>query len=276
MNRIWVPFAVSLFWFFAAVPLSQAEDYTLWNDPDYSFHTVKKIYLSEIDTSPAGIQSPVKEHQLKEDFYEKADKIETAQLQKDPIAPPEPSALPTETESRSPAVSALHTSAERTQVVTSDPAGMQEDTDIPPIADMPDLSKQTAAPAAALTALPAKVRNSQSDLYVTAQVLLYRSGTGLIPAHTDWKSYQVHDVYYDRDGHPRFFTRTVNYPVYVPDTYVPTAAVAVRFYVYDVKTGRVVSSSEDDRLRSASSDLRGVYNRIIDRFFKNLKKQIDP
>ena len=62
--------------------------------------------------------------------------------------------------------------------------------------------------------------------------------------------------------------------MYVPDAYIPMATVQVRFAVYDVKTGKLISYSEDARTRGSSDDLRGVYQRIINRFFKNLKKEI--
>lgn len=72
----------------------------------------------------------------------------------------------------------------------------------------------------------------------------------MIPAHMEWESYMIRDVAYDRRGRPHWFSRRISYPVYVPNTYVPLATVSVQFIVYDVKTGKAVSMSEDNRTRA--------------------------
>ena len=39
-------------------------------------------------------------------------------------------------------------------------------------------------------------------------------------------------------------------------------------------TGKVVFSREEDRTRGSSCDLRGVYDRMVDGFYKTLKEKI--
>lgn len=277
MNRFYTAMLTALF-LLLSPGLSRGEDYALWNDAAYDFTAVRTIYIDEMDTSHAAIHSPAKVQRIKEDFAAKAadEKWKQTTFITAPITPPvieetaDTETLPADT-------SAQHATVERTNVSTADPGeGIAETEaqitpplpDAQPLTDLPKEGDRISVPEAAKTA--------NADLYVKGDILAYGVGTGLIPAHTEWNSYPVHDVYYDRDGHAHWFTRYISYPVYMPDQYVPVASVSVRFTVVDVKTGTVVSLSEDTRGRGSSNDTRGVYKRIIDRFFKNLKKQVRP
>lgn len=97
----------------------------------------------------------------------------------------------------------------------------------------------------------------------------------LVPAHTEWKSRQVEENYVDKDGKLHSFYRTENYPEYVPDHDVPYVTVGVQFQWFDTKTGKLVASSEDVRRRNSESNPSSVYNRIIDRFYKNMKDTLE-
>lgn len=264
---------------FCCLPLlAHGEDYALWNDQTYDFTNVKTIYVDTMDTSTSGLHSPAREQLIKNDFAQKASALKwktTKFVVAEPTVPAiasEPTEPTPETASPEP----TQDSVERTHVTTADPGANVTGS------DLPAATPAAAVPAPAATAKPTNLavpqaaKDAEADLYVTAQVLSYGIGTGLIPAHTEWNSYPVHDVYYDRDGRAHWFTRYISYPVYVPDRYVPIASVGVRFTVVDVRTGAVVSLSEDTRDRGSSDDTRGVYKRIIDRFFKNLKKEIYP
>ncbi len=256
----------------AALPCTgHGEEYALWNDASYDFQHVRRIYVEALDTQPAQLHQPAKEQVLKEAFFAKAKELKKLTVHTAPL--PAPSVLPAASAALPPVG---HRSVEHLQVRSSDPSA-----DILP-EPAPSAAEQPAVPPVQTQHMPASPEAvlpqeaMQADLYVTAQVTTYRIGSGMIPAHTEWNSYTVQDVFYGRDGRPRWFSRRISYPVYVPDTYVPVACVSVRFAVYDTRTGKAVSLSEDTRTRSSSRDLTGVYGRIIDRFFKNLKKEIEP
>ncbi len=267
------------------IPLAAyAENYDTWNDSTYAFSSVHKLYVDTIDTSQIQTDTPMKAYRLKEDFQKKAAAVKGISVVMPALEPPAPPALRQETAKKETAkkVKPISQSVEIKHASASDPAADLPSNNTTAPAETAESDTAAVKPAAASVPLPSSTPvvipqaaiDAKADAYVTAQLLAYQVGTGLIPAHTEWNSYSVRDVYYDSDGHPHWFYHDVSYPVYVPDAYVPMATVRVRFAVYDVKTGKLVFCSEDMRTRGSSDDLRGVYNRIIDRFFKNLKKEI--
>lgn len=280
MKRLFSSLCISFALALLCVPV-QAEDYEHWSDSAYEFHSVRRIYVDELQTPPEVISSPMKARRLKEYFFEQAEDLDDWTLVMPTLPPPVPPS-PLETP-QTPAEQPKQTetsSAELRHVSSSDPAAGLPDS--PPAAvsdDEPALS--VPAPVVAELAEPPQsptdtipLEAADSDLYVKANVTTYYVGTGLIPAHMEWESYMIRDVAYDRRGRPHWFSRRITYPVYVPNTYVPLATVGVQFIVYDVKTGKAVSMSEDNRTRGSSQDLYGVYKRIVDRFYKNLKKDL--
>ena len=50
--------------------------------------------------------------------------------------------------------------------------------------------------------------------------------------------------------------------------------VTMTFEWYDVESGELIASSEDDRTRDAENDPKGMYQRIVDRFAKDLKEKV--
>lgn len=54
-----------------------------------------------------------------------------------------------------------------------------------------------------------------------------------------------------------------------------TMYLTVRFDVYSMKTGALVFTSEDARDRLDDSNFNGLFTRIVERFFKNLKSEIN-
>lgn len=258
-----------------------AEEYEQWSDPSYDFHGVRHIYIDELHVPDAAVSSPMKAHRLKEYFFEQSETLDDWTLSMPVLPPPVPAISRNAAESGSMPEQPAISSAELHDVSSSDPAAGLPDASVP----SEPISADDALPAPAETELsPVILPEPQSDaipdealasdLYVKASMMAYYIGTGLIPAHMEWDFYTVRDVAYDRKGRPHWFSRRISYPVYVPNTYVPMATVGVQFIVYDVKTGKVVSMSEDTRTRSSSNDLYGVYKRIIDRFYKNLKKDL--
>lgn len=119
---------------------------------------------------------------------------------------------------------------------------------------------------------PKVVMEPAAQLYILALLDKCQVDSYLVPAHTEWKTREIDDSYRDDKGNWHTFYRTITYPEYIPDYYVPYASVTVRFLWFDTKTGKLVASSEDARVRNSENDPLGVYNRIIDRFFKNLKE----
>lgn len=111
-----------------------------------------------------------------------------------------------------------------------------------------------------------------ADIYIYPKLTLWQVDSYLVPAHTEWRDVEVRDAWRDRDGHWHEFYRTETFPEYVPSYYVPCASVAVTFEWYDVKTGKLVATSEDSRVRGSESNPTAVYDRIVDRFCKNAKK----
>ena len=51
--------------------------------------------------------------------------------------------------------------------------------------------------------------------------------------------------------------------------------LTVRFDVYSMKTGALVFTSEDARDRLDDSNFNGLFTRIVERFFKILKSEIN-
>lgn len=114
-----------------------------------------------------------------------------------------------------------------------------------------------------------------ADIYIYPKLTLWQVDSYLVPAHTEWRDVEVRDAWRDRDGHWHEFYRTETFPEYVSSYYVPCASVAVTFEWYDVKTGKLVATSEDSRVRGSESNPTAVYDRIVDRFCKNAKKTLE-
>lgn len=124
------------------------------------------------------------------------------------------------------------------------------------------------------TAVPEEAVSGKADIYILPRLEQYSVNSYLLPAHTEWRSREVREGWRDRDGRWHEFYRTVTYPEYVPDLWVPCARVDVTFEWYDVKTGNLVASSEDSRVRNGENNPLSLYRRAIDRFTKNMKKTV--
>lgn len=228
-------------------------EYTSWQDTDYDFSQVKTVYLSDMDMSGYHLQSGTKAQKMLQDYRKKAGKAKGVKV----VLAPEiqfRALLPGEGEEKEPLVSAGKTEKSgekdgKSQVQTTD--GERRAVAIP----------QAAMDAGAQLYILAALDNCQVDSY-------------LVPAHTEWKTREIDDSYRDDKGNWHTYYRTVTYPEYIPDYYVPYASVTVRFLWFDTRTGKLVASSEDARVRDSENDPLGVYNRIIDRFFKNLRETV--
>ncbi len=255
------------------------KNYDVWNDETYDFRSIRQIYVSEINTDPIALESSIKEYRLKAYFFEKVKTLKDWTIITPPLSPPA-AALPREAPLPQPSSAAVSgaTSSNPGDAVAATaelaPSAEEIASDDSVDSAPPNPLSNQPQPPEPIKIIPDDVISSDADILVTAQILAYQVGTGVIPAHTEWKSYRFRDVYYDRHGHPRWATRHVMYPLYVPSTYIPVSSVGVQFCVYDTRTGRLISISEDIRTRNASDDVYGIYKRIVNKFFKNLKKQL--
>lgn len=116
--------------------------------------------------------------------------------------------------------------------------------------------------------------SSYADIYIKADLLQYETGGYTVPAHTEWRHREETNTWTDRDGKQHTDTHTITYPEFVPDEYVSTVTVKVRFDAVDVRTGKTIFSREEDRTRTSEDNPRDVYGRIISSFFGDLSHKI--
>lgn len=121
-------------------------------------------------------------------------------------------------------------------------------------------------------AIPQEAIDAGASIYILPRLTTYVIDSYLEPAHMEWKSREVKESWKDKDGkwHDSYHTET--YPVFIPDQYIPYCDVTATFEWYDTKTGNLIASSEDARTRVSGSNPQGAYQRIVDRFLKNMKK----
>ena len=227
-------------------------EYTSWQDTEYDFSQVKTVYLSEMDLSGDGLESGTKAQKMLQEYRKKAGKVKSPKVVMEPAAQVR-ALLPGEGKPK----------ASLPALGTGEKAGEQE-TEKPV---QPAESGERKA-----VTIPQQALDAGAQLYILALLDKCQVDSYLVPAHTEWKTREIDDSYRDDKGNWHTFYRTITYPEYIPDYYVPYASVTVRFLWFDTKTGKLVASSEDARVRNSENDPLGVYNRIIDRFFKNLKE----
>ena len=121
-------------------------------------------------------------------------------------------------------------------------------------------------------AIPQAAIDAGASIYILPRLTTYVIDSYLEPAHMEWKTREIKESWKDKDGKWHDSYRTENYPVFIPDQYIPYCDVTVTFEWYDTKTGNLIASSEDARTNVSGSNPQGAYQRIVDRFLKNLKK----
>lgn len=124
------------------------------------------------------------------------------------------------------------------------------------------------------TAIPQEAVAKGADIYIQPRITTWQVDSYLVPGHTEWRNTEVRDAWRDKDGRWHEYYRTVTYPEFVPDYWVPYAQVTVTFEWYDIKTGNLIATSEDKRVRNAENHPEDLYGRIVDRFVKNVKKAV--
>lgn len=224
-------------------------DYTSWQDPQYDFSNVKTVYMAQMDMSGYGLQNLAKKQKMVDHFNTRAakTKLKKAKLVVEPVSQPR-ALLPGE----KPAVPEKEAELARQQALEKqlEPSKTNDAT-------------QVTIPQAALDA--------KADVYILPRMDSCAVSSYLVPAHTEWRTDEIPESWRDDDGHWHTFYRTVTYPEYYPDSYVPYTAVSVQFQWFDTKTGKLVASSQDARARGSENNPMDIYDRILDRFFKNMK-----
>lgn len=276
MNRRGVAALVlASFCLFSSAQVS-AEKYD-WTDAAYNFKSVKRVMVMDLDTSKSQLDSDLISKVLNGDYQNRAKKL-PVQLISPSLAPAAP-VVPV----AAPAATAAPAAAQPDAVIVT-PGTVPDEASAPDaVIVTSQAAPATAAPAAPVALTPEQVQAQAAyqealakltDLYVKTELLTYQERQSLLPAHTEWRSEDRNYTWVDKDGRPHIYTNTVDYPVYVPSQYIPSATVRLRFNVYDAMTGKVVFSREEDRTRGSSCDLRGVYDRMVDGFYKTLKEKI--
>lgn len=227
-------------------------EYTSWQDTDYDFSQVKTVYLSEMDLTGYGLESGTKAQKMLQEYRKKAGKVKSPKVVMAPAIQ----------------VRALLPGEE--VKIDSRPATDKRGE----AGDQKENTQLAVREERKAVTIPQEALEAGAQLYILATLDNCQVDSYLVPAHTEWKTREIDDSYRDDQGNWHTFYRTITYPEYIPDYYVPYASVTVRFLWFDTKTGKLVASSEDARVRNSESDPLGVYNRIIDRFFKNLKETV--
>lgn len=209
-------------------------DYTSWQDPSYDFSKISRIYVGRIDMSDVALSS-ARQKSLETTF---ASRMNKAKIPKDVML-----TIEAPTASKTLSVS-------RVQKASAE-SGTEEAEDL---------------------FEAAKAANAQ--VYILPRLTRWQVKSYIEPAHVEWRSVQVRDSYQDKDGNWHDFYRTETYPDYVSAREIPYAVVTMTFEWYDVESGELIASSEDDRTRNAENDPKGMYQRIVDRFAKDLKEKV--
>lgn len=246
---------------FISIPTAIRAEKNDWSDTTYAFKNVQKVMFYDLDTTGVQLASDIVEKNLIGDFTKKMKDTGKPYVTTDDVAQRVAFLYPSST------------------TAVKGPAALQ--TAPTALKTVPAQTTPAATPAATVPAAPTKEQvqfdetaKTMATIYVVSKLVQYRQDGNVVPAHTEWRSRWVDDVVYDHKGHAHTVSREETYPEYVPDTFVPNTTVEMRFDIYDSQTGKNIFSREEARTRYGSDDTRGVYNRIIDSFFKTLKEKI--
>lgn len=218
----------------AFTAMPASADYTSWQDPSYDFSKIQRIYVGRVDTNDVSL-SRARQKSLEATFGSRMNKVK---YPKDVLVTIE---APT---------------ASKTL----------------PASRLPKASVESGKEAADDFLEAAKAANAQ--VYILPRLIRWQVESYIEPAHVEWKSVQVRDSYKDKDGNWHDFYRTETYPDYIPDREIPYATVTMTFEWYDAQSGNLIASSEDDRTRNVENNPKGMYERIVDRFAKEMKKTV--
>ncbi len=232
-----------------AVPV--LADYTSWQDPQYDFSKVKTVYMAQLDMSGYRLQNLAKKQKMVDHFRTRAGKtkLKNAKLVLEPVT--QPRALL--------------------------PGDKKADTDkTGQTAQLQALEKQLGTRDEAQVTIPQAALDAKADVYILPRLDCCAVSSYLVPAHTEWVTDEIPESWRDDRGHWHTYYHEVTYPQYYPDYYVPYTSVSLQFQWFDTKTGKLVASSQYARARGSENNPMDMYDRILDRFFKNMKMTLNP
>lgn len=243
-------------------------EFTSWQDSNYDFSKVKTIYVAQTDMSDAELDSLAKERTLAEELPNKLATVKNLTI----IV--ESTIVKTDlfSESNKNSEQISGTDSSETEVKETSETAEETQTGIDETAETEKKSEKAVAKPAEKITLAKKVIESGAEVFIQPRLHTYGVATELIPAHTEWRTRRFERSWVDKKGHVHRDYYTESYPYFVPDTYVGHSLVSCSFEWYDVSTGDLIATSEDSRDRRYSDDPIDVYQRIVDRFVKNLKK----
>ena len=228
-------------------------DYTSWQDPQYDFSNVKTVYMAQLDMSGYRMQNQAKKQKMVDHFNTRAakTKLKKAKLVVEPVNQPRallPGEKPADTNA------AAKTAQQKALEKQLEPSKTNDVT-------------QVTIPQAALDA--------KADVYILPRLDYCAVSSYLVPAHTEWVMDEIPESWRDDRGHWHTYYHEITYPQYYPDYYVPYTSVSLQFQWFDTKTGKLVASSQDARARGSENNPMDIYDRILDRFFKNMKTTLN-
>lgn len=228
-------------------------DYTSWQDPQYDFSKVKTVYMANLDMSGYRLQNMAKKQKMVDHFRTKAakEKLKTAKLVLEPVTQPR-ALLPGE----KPATAAADAKTAQQQALEKQLEPSTQSTDEP-------------------VTIPQAALDAKADVYILPRMNYCAVSSYLVPAHTEWVVDEIPESWRDDRGHWHTYYHEVSYPEYYPDYYVPYTSVSLQFQWFDTKTGKLVASSQDARARGSENNPMDIYDRILDRFFKNMKTTLN-
>ena len=238
-------------------------DFTSWQDSNYDFTKIKTIYVAQMDMEEAEIESLVKERTLSEELAKKLSSVKELSIVTESLN------VHTDLFAEAEKKLAKQASAKKSYELPTKDSKVDTDNKETQSDALSDSSDEEDSDE---IVLGENVLASGAEIFIQPFLHTYSVATELIPAHTEWRTRRIDRSWVDHKGkvHRDYYTET--FPYYVPDTYVSHALVSCSFEWYDVKTGNLIASSEDSRDKRYSDDPIDVYQRIIDRFVKNLKK----
>lgn len=225
-------------------------EYTAWQDTDYDFSQVKTVYLSDMDMSGYRLTSGTKAQKMLQDYRKKAGKVKGVKVLLAPAVQVR-ALLPGEEKKQAPEGAGIGAGPEKNGEIQSAAKGERKAAVIP----------QEALDAGAQLVHPGDPGQLPGGFLPGARPygMEDEGNRRQLPGRPGKLAYLLPDC--DLSGlHSRLLRAY--------------ASVTVRFLWFDTKTGKLVASSEDARVRDSENDPLGVYNRIIDRFFKNLKETV--
>lgn len=217
--------------------LTANADYAKWTDPTHSFKADHTIYTSVVNTDVLSKKMALEGRSFQVIFNQKAAEVKGLKI----ITAPLQGAI---------AVLSGNSTDDASAAAPSDEVS-------------------TSA-----VRIPQAAVDAKAALYAVPTVTRCEKLVSVVPAHTEWTTKEIHETVRDKNGY-KDVVHKIPFPEQIPEKQYVTMYLTVRFDVYSMKTGALVFTSEDARDRLDDSNFNGLFTRIVERFFKNLKSEIN-